>query len=280
MGASARRVMGGVVMAGGAVVLRPGTRANKAVCHQIDVAGRRLRHMGGQLQGVRYRLRGRHPTPDVIDNVLADRIRSELGGLEKRLDLPHIHVMVHDHIAMLHGEVGSQADADQIDRAVEEVSGVAGVESYLHVGLGRGDTRPSTGREVHTQSNAFRRLTDAAVEAGAGSGTAQVVVRAVLAGFADRLPVAEQAKVAAHLPDDVRVLFSPPRRGRRAARVRNLDELVADITAATGELPADKAKLVTTAVIRVLRELVPDEAREVAAVLPTGLRELWQEGAP
>ena len=278
MRASGKRVVGGVVMAGGAVVLRPGSRANKVVCHQIEAASKRLRYLGGQLQGVRYRLRGRHPTPDVIGNVLADRIRSELGGLEKSLDLPHVHVMVHDHVAMLHGEVGSQADADQIERAVEAVSGVAGVESYLHVGLGRGDTRPSAGRAVHPTSAALHRLVDAAVEAGIAPDTAQTAVRAILATFADRLPVTERDKVAAHLPADVRTLFSPPRRARRPAQVRDVHELVAGIVAATGEVPADKAEQATTAVVRALRDLVPDEAREVGAVLPSELRALWQGG--
>ncbi len=166
----AKCVLGGVVVIGGAVLLRPGGRANKAVCHRTDAAGKQLRYLGGQLRGVGYRLRGRHPAPDVVDNVLADRIRSELGGLEKHLDLPHVHVMVHDHVAMLHGEVGGQADADRIERAVESVSGVAGVESYLHVGLGRGDSRPSAGRAAQHPSDALHRLMKARGGKGGRTG--------------------------------------------------------------------------------------------------------------
>jgi hypothetical protein len=150
--ASAKRVLGGVAVAGGAAVLRPGSRASSALSLQVDAASKRLRYLGGQLEGVRYRLRGGHPSPDVIDNVLADRIRSEIGRLEKRLDLPHVHVMVHDHVAVLHGEVAGQADADQIERAVAGISGVDAVESYLHVGLGQGDTRPSAGLAGHAPS--------------------------------------------------------------------------------------------------------------------------------
>jgi uncharacterized protein (DUF2267 family) len=277
---SAKRVVGGVVIVGAALVLRPGTRANKAVCHQIDAAGKRLRFFGGQLRGVSYRLRGRHPAPDVVDNVLADRIRSELGGLEKRLDLPHVHVMVNDHVAMLHGEVGSQADADQIERAVEAVSGVAGVESYLHVGLGRGDSRPSAGRAVEHPSDALRRLMDAAVGEGIAPDRAHAVVRAVLATFADRLPATERDKVDAHLPADVRALFSPPRRAHRPARVHNIHELVARVAFPGGELPADKAEQVATAIVRAFRDLVPDEAGHVGAVLPAELRALWQGETP
>src|ERR1019366_3477832 len=89
-----------LALVGGAVLLRPGTRANRLICRGSDAAGRRLRYMGGRGRGASYRLRGRHPDPEVIDNVLADRIRSSIGALEKRLDLPHIHVMVDDHVAL------------------------------------------------------------------------------------------------------------------------------------------------------------------------------------
>jgi osmotically-inducible protein OsmY len=139
------RMVGGAIVTGGLVVFRPGTHANKAVRHGIAEAARRLRYLAGQLQGIAYRLAGRHPDPDVDDLVLADRIRSQLGGLEKERDLPRVHVMVEKHVALLHGDVGTQDDADAIERAVAGVSGVQGVESHLHVGLIRGDTRPSEG---------------------------------------------------------------------------------------------------------------------------------------
>ena len=50
--------------------------------------------------------------------MLADRIRSSLGPLEKWLDVPHVHVTVARHVAILHGEVGTEADATAIERAV------------------------------------------------------------------------------------------------------------------------------------------------------------------
>jgi uncharacterized protein (DUF2267 family) len=272
---SAKWALGGVVVICGVVLLRPGGRANKVVRRQVDTAGKQLRYIRGQAQGVRYRLRGRHPAPDVADNVLADRARSQLGVLEKRLDLPHVHIMVHDHVATLHGEVGTQADAKRIERAVQTVSGVAGVESYLHVGLGRGDSRPSAGRAVQHPSDALHRLMEAAVAKGVDPGAARTVVRAVLATFADRLPATERDKVGAHLPADVQALFSAPRRGRRAPRLRDMQELVAEVAAAGGELPAESAEQAITTVVRTFRDLVPDEARHVGAVLPAELRALW-----
>lgn len=141
-----RRGIGGLALVGGVVALRPGTAANRAVRHGLRVAGRRMRYAGGQLRGTAYRLSGGHPDPNVTDAVLADRVRSMLGPLEKRLDLPRIHVTVENHVVVLHGEVASEADIEELVAAVGRISGVAGVESHLHVGLLSSDSRPSGGR--------------------------------------------------------------------------------------------------------------------------------------
>lgn len=140
-----RRWMAAVGLAGGAAALRPGTAVNKALHRQVRSAGCQVRHLAGQLKGTAYRLSGGHPDPHVPDDVLADRIRSSLGPIEKRLDLPRIHVMVEKHVALLHGDVATAADAEELVASVQRVPGVAGVESYLHVGLIPGDTRPSEG---------------------------------------------------------------------------------------------------------------------------------------
>ncbi len=70
-------------------------------------------------------------------------------------------------------------------------------------------------------------------------------------------------------------LFRAPRRARRAPRLRDMRELVAGIAAAGGELPAESAEQAITTVVRTFRDLVPDEARHVGAVLPAELRALW-----
>jgi uncharacterized protein (DUF2267 family) len=275
MRTAAKRAVGGLALAGGVVLLRPGTRANKLVCREFHEADRRLRYFGGRLRGASYRLRGRHPDPEVIDNVLADRIRSSLGTLEKRLDLPHIHVMVDDHVVLLHGEVASDADVDELMQAVTAVSGVVGVESYLHVGLIGGDNRPSAGRAVQQPSDAMKRLL-AAAGSDAEPDLSRRILRAILATFADRLPAGERGQLAAHFPADVRVLFTPPRRTRSEVPPRTVHELVARIAAAPGELPRAKVEQITASVLSTLRSLVPEEAGDVSAVLPPELRDLWE----
>jgi uncharacterized protein (DUF2267 family) len=233
------------------------------------------------LQGLSYRLRGRHPDPDVSDDVLADRIRSSIGRLEARLDIPHVHVFVRDATAVLHGVVGGEADVVGIERAVAEVSGVVGVESYMHVGLLAGDTRPSEGARHPAVSEARTRLVGAAVDAGVDESHASAAVRAVLSVFGERLPVGEREHLEAHLPADVRQLLSPPRRhGKAAGRLRTVPELVAEVsTMAHEDIPPEQRGPVVEAILHTLRRLVPEEALDVAAVLPHDLRELWDAGA-
>jgi hypothetical protein len=145
MKTSMLRAAGGTVVAGSLMAVRPGTRANKLVCRAIRHLSRQLRHTAGRLEGLSYRLAGRRPDPNVVDTVLADRVRSQLGALEKRRDLPHVHVTAEDHIVLLVGDVATDADSRAVEEAVAGVSGVQGVRNHLHVGLADGDTRPSEG---------------------------------------------------------------------------------------------------------------------------------------
>jgi hypothetical protein len=117
-------------------------KATRGLAHRL---GRHARYVAGAVPGVAYKLAGRHPDRDVSDDILADRVRSSIGGVEKRLDIPHIHVMVEDHVAILHGEVTEDSDIRTLEHAILRVSGVRGVESHLRVGLAPGDTRPSEG---------------------------------------------------------------------------------------------------------------------------------------
>ena len=241
-------------------------------------ATRDARYFAGRAPGLVYRLSGRRPDPNVTDDVLADRIRSMLGPLEKRLDVPRVHVMVDRKVAILHGDVASPSDARAIELAVMRVSGVAGVESHLHAGLETGDTRPSEGRAApHPPSDALDALLGAAGAAGAQE--ARPAVRAVLGAFFDRLPGDERLQVFAHLPADVRALAAAPRRyGERPPRLHTIPQLVAAVTA-EGGIEAERAEAITRSVVTALRRIVADEAHDVAAVLPAELRELW-ESAP
>jgi len=122
-------------------------RTARRIAHRL---ARDARYAAGCVPGLVYRLTGRHPDPNVSDDILVDRIRSSIGPVEKHLDIPHIHVMVEDHVAILHGEVTDDDDIRALEHAVMNVSGVRGVESHLHVGLVSGDTRPSEGATANT----------------------------------------------------------------------------------------------------------------------------------
>ena len=107
---------------------------------------RRIIASRGRFEGSMYRLFGRRPDPNVDDATLADRVRSQLGPIEKRLDVPRVHVMVDNHIVHLHGDVEWPHEAATIVEAARHVAGVEQVDSHLHLGLLRSDTRPSEGR--------------------------------------------------------------------------------------------------------------------------------------
>jgi uncharacterized protein (DUF2267 family) len=258
--------------------MRPETGFGRAARRARNRLVREGRYVVAGLPGLVYRLEGRRPDPDVGDDVLVDRIRSSLGPLERRLDVPRVHVMVADHVAILHGEVPDERDADVIEQAVMRVSGVQGVESHLHIGLTRGDTRPSDGRAVAPlPSVALQGLLDAAEVSGAQHPRA--ALHAVLSGFLDRLPDDERAQVFAHLPADVRALArSPRRRGQRPPRLKTVPQLVAAITGEGGIEP-QRAETITRSVLAALHAIVRDEARDISAVLPAELRELWDAGA-
>jgi uncharacterized protein (DUF2267 family) len=263
---------------GGVAAYAPDSTAGRAARHLADRLARDVRYAASKAPGILYQLSRRRPDPNVGDDVLAARIRSSLGPLEKRLDVPRVRVMVEDRVALLHGEVGSPRDASSIEHATMQISGVEGVESHLHVGLSPGSTRPSHGaKEPRPQSAALRALLDAAADSGAGED-ALGAVHAVLCAFMDRMPAGERDHVLAHLPADVRELAGPVRRhGARPHRVRTLPQLVAAVSA-EGVFPQD-ADAITRAVVEALRVLVPEERRDVAAVLPTELRAFWEDAS-
>ncbi len=252
--------------------------------HLARQAGDRLvshaRHGIGRWQGARYHLARRRPDPNVSDLILADRIRSSLGRLEKRLDLPHVHVMVEDHTVLLHGEVDTPENIRVMEEAVANVSGVVGIESHLHTGLTRGDTRPSQGKAERHLSQARQRLELAARQAGVSDRQAVGAVRAVLGALSERIPEDELRHLRSHLPADVQVLMEPPRRtGAGFRRVRTVPEFVAEVLSVDG-IPPDSARAVVGAILTTLKELVPEEATDVAAVLPEELRHLWGAAGP
>jgi uncharacterized protein (DUF2267 family) len=275
-----RLVQASVVVAGAvgaAAVAAPDTVGGRAVRQFAARLARDVRYAVAASPGILYRLAGRTPDPDVSDDVLADRIRSSIGGVLKRLDVPHVHVMVGDHIATLHGDVGMATEADAIEHAVLAVPGVDGVESHLHVGLLGGDTRPSRGRAApQAPSSAMQALTMAATEAGASEP--RLAVHAVLCRFVDTIPEGERNHVLLHLPQDVKDLIGPSRHGRQRERIRTFQQLAAGVGSDDGIAP-EWAEDVTRRLVATLRRVVADEAADVEAVLPAGLREVWQPAA-
>ncbi len=271
MRTSTKLALGAVAVASAGIALGPGRAAAES---RGSLLARRVHYLGGFLHGQLYRLLGGRPDPKVSDDILADRVRSKLGSVTKELDLPRVHVMVTDHVVLLHGDVATADDAAAIEDAAQRVAGVRGVVSLLHEGLLPSDTRPSEGLR-HGQSDALRRLLTAARDAGCGQGAERPCVRAVLAVFFDSLPLAERERLIAHLPLDVRRLTPPPRRAGETVRLpSDAAEFVRAVTRVEPVNGGHEAAVVT-AVVRELHDLVPEEVRHVAALLPPALQAIW-----
>ncbi len=252
----------------------PDTPVGRAARRLNRRLARDVRYAVASAPGLIYRLAGRQPDPNVSDDILADRIRSTIGPLEKRLDVPRVHVIVEDRVAILHGDIPADADARAIEHAIFNVNGIRGVESHLHPGLISGDTRPSQSADRRPASDALKRLLGSARDAGARYPYA--AVHAVLCTFSDRIPDRERDHVFAHLPQDVQALAGPANRhGERPRRVKTLVELVA-AASAEGGMDATTAPDITRAVVGTLHDLVPEESGDVSAVLPSELRDLWE----
>jgi uncharacterized protein (DUF2267 family) len=111
-------------------------------------------------------------------------------------------------------------------------------------------------------------------------GQERSALRAVLATFADRLPDDERAQLFGHVPVDVRELAAIPRRyGQRVPRLRTVTEFVASI-ATGGGMDTAHAEAIAEGVLGCVRQLVPEEAADVAAVLPAELRGLRTSAVP
>jgi uncharacterized protein (DUF2267 family) len=237
---------------------------------------RRARYQSGVLEGTRYRIAGRLPDPGVTDAQLADRVRSVLGTLEHRLDVPRILVSACGHDVMLHGDVGTEDQARELEAAVRAVSGVGRVDSHLRVGYIPGDTRPSQGAGQRPESGALRALAAAAHGAGAASGTERAAARSVVSTFLANLPKGERRHVLGHLPADVRALLDEGPSVSHG-QVRRVDEFA---TAALPTLAPEQRRTIVESVLGALRELVPEEIADVSAVLPEELGELWKTAVP
>jgi uncharacterized protein (DUF2267 family) len=235
-------------------------------------------YQSGVLNGVRYRMSHRQPDPSAEDRVLADRVRSVLGPLEHRLDVPRVHVQCQGHEVLLHGDVSSTEQLMAIVAAVREIPGVHKVQSHLNVGLVPGDSKPSEGAGQRAPSAALVSVLSAAHGGGAPAGCERAAARSVLSTFAAALPPGERRHVLGHFPDDLRALAEPAR--PRWMSHRHLRHLGDFTIAALPSYEPEKRQAVVESVLGAVRDLVPEEVVGVGAVLPGELSELWKTAIP
>jgi uncharacterized protein (DUF2267 family) len=255
-----------------ALLLAAGVRGRHLTRRTARRTLRKARYLTGRARGIRYRLVHGGPPEDVSDAILVQRIRSKLGPLERRLDVPHLHVSSQDRNVSLHGVVTTADDLQQLEDTARAVSGVRGLSSHVRVGFGPGDARPSQGR-VAASSMMRNELRAAARDLDLDNR--DEAVGTVLSVFLHRLPSGERNHVLVHLPADVRALTHPVA-PRGAGRIPD-EAALRDAVTSSGAVPSEKADQLIRAVLAVLRRRVPEEIADIAAVLPTGLKPLWAE---
>lgn len=239
----------------------------------------RLHDLSNRLEGLAYHIGDRHPRIEASDQVLTQRVRSTLGPLERQLDVPRLHVTVHDHLADVRGVVGTEDQAAVLLAAVSDVSGIDEVTAQLHIGYGRGDTRPSEGRRRRQPSAAWRELVGSVHQLGEDEQGATALVTTTLRTLLDVLPDGERQHVRGHLPADVLRRVDDVVLAGRRRRTRSVGEFVAIVAQATS-LPRETAEFAVRRVLATLRDLVPEEVADITAVLPGDLKDLWREPLP
>ena len=265
----------GTAAAGAAACATPKGRARAR--RLLRSAAQRSRYECGRLRGLAYHLAGHSPDPDAHDELLADRVRSVLGLVQHRLDLPRVHVTATGHDISLHGNVATDVQARRLAETARRVTGVEAVDAHLHVGFPRGTTRPSAGRHHRPPSPMLAALLAAAGGGGASEGSEHRAVGEIVGAFLALLPAGERRHVRAHLPMDVQSLAEPALAAAPRRRPRLHAEFMAAALPTTH--PYDRVGIVES-VIGALREQIPEESEDVAAVLPPDLRVLWRTAIP
>ena len=209
---------------------------------------------------------------------LADVVRTTLGPVIKRLDLPRIHVMAEGHRVLLHGDVMTESEAHVIERAVERCPGVESVESHLHIGLVPGDTRPSEG--AHVISAMLTALLDASESIGLTGAPGRAAAWGALSAILEQVPAPERHHVFSHFPIDV-VEFVRPRRHLGDEELHWQTELQLDAaTALRGGISLEEANVLIPKIIGVLKRFIPEEAKDIGATLHAQLKRLWSDTEP
>jgi uncharacterized protein (DUF2267 family) len=267
----------GSILAGIAVVgVHP--RVRRTLRRSGQRVRRRISYLRGRVRGLRYRMLARGPTPDVDDDVLEQRVRSTLGSLRRRYDLPPIEVSaVMDGSVVLDGYAPDLEQVRELEASLSEIPGVEMVISRIQVD--DAVLRPSQRRDP--AASPLRRELLAAVRQLDVGDEEQVerLVAATLVALFSLLPDDPARHLRSHVPADVQMLIAPPIPIASDRKPRTTYELVDEVSQLCGR-SAGTSRQAIAAVFATLREMVPEEMDDVQAVLPAAIKPLWRGARP
>jgi osmotically-inducible protein OsmY len=93
---------------------------------------RRLRYNRGKIKGLVHETAGQRPAPPVHDQVLVDKIRSEVLGRLPEI-AHHVTLDAADGVVTLRGQLDSSHEIARLETSVRRVAGVRRVVNLLHL---------------------------------------------------------------------------------------------------------------------------------------------------
>ena len=100
--------------------------------HQIQHAGRLERQMRGRAEGLKHSLASHTEPVDATDEMLADRVRSEIFR-QSAVPKGAINIDSSNGVVTLRGEVDDLEDISSLEMAARKVGGVRDVRNLLHL---------------------------------------------------------------------------------------------------------------------------------------------------
>jgi osmotically-inducible protein OsmY len=113
---------------------------------EMRTVERKAHYAQGRFEGVRHRLSDRQPHLPESDQVLVDKVRSEVLGRRPEFT-SHVNVEAFGGVVTLRGQLADRSDIEELEAGVKAVPGVNRIVNLLHT---PGEVAPNKAEAVRT----------------------------------------------------------------------------------------------------------------------------------